>query len=83
MDTAIKLGAQVKDKVTGFQGVATGLVTYISGCIQVLVQPPVDEKGAAREAQWFDEQRLEQVGTTVIELDNGKTPGFDRQAPRR
>jgi hypothetical protein len=79
----IKFGRKYKDKVTGFAGVATGHAHYISGCAQVLLAPPVGSDGAMRESQWFDEQRLETIGGDEITLDNGKTPGCDRAAPKR
>jgi hypothetical protein len=77
------LGTTQRDKITSFQGVVVGFCQYISGCNQALLSPGVDEKGAHRESQWFDIQRLEQVGSNVIHLDNGATPGFDRAAPKR
>lgn len=77
------LGTTQRDKVTGFQGVAIAFCEYISGCNQVLLAPKADEKGDFKESHWFDMQRLEQVGTEAIVLDNGKTPGFDKQAPKR
>jgi hypothetical protein len=80
----VKLGYQYKDKITGFGGIATGHAQYISGCSQVLLAPPCAADGTMRESQWFDEQRLEaQSSTAVVALDNGATPGPDRQAPKR
>jgi hypothetical protein len=78
-----ELGRTYRDLITGFTGVATGHVRYISGCNQVLLQPPVDKEGKLREPQWFDEQRLEVKGTKAIVLDNSETPGFDAPAPKR
>lgn len=77
------LGTTQRDKITGFQGVVTGYCEYISGCNQALLIPKLDEKGAYQESHWFDVQRLERVGTDMLTLDNGKTPGFDRAAPKR
>ena len=79
----IELGMTARDTITGFEGVVTGRVEYISGCNQLLLVPKVDEKGAARDAQWFDEQRCARVGTDRIVLDNGTTPGADMAAPVR
>jgi len=77
------LGKRYRDVITGFTGVATGHVTYISGCNQVLLAPAVAPDGALRDAQWFDEQRLQPVEGEAIVLDNGRTPGCDRAAPVR
>lgn len=77
------LGTRVRDMITGFSGVVTGFVEYISGCNQALVIPPVDEKGAMQEGQWFDIQRLERLGDSLIVLDNGQAAGPDMPAPKR
>jgi hypothetical protein len=79
----IDLGRKYKDTITGFEGVATGLASYISGCSQVLLAPPVTPDGAMRDAQWFDEQRLVAQGEDVIILNNAATPGCDKSAPKR
>lgn len=80
----IELGKTYKDRITGFVGVATGFVKYISGCNQALLAPRCGEDGALRDSQWFDQQRLEAVpNMPVVALDNGATPGADRAAPRR
>jgi hypothetical protein len=76
-------GLTMRDKITGFTGTATGYVQYITGCNQYLLAPKVGEDGDLKSPQWFDEQRLEVVGETRIELDNGGTPGADRPAPIR
>jgi hypothetical protein len=55
----IKLGSKVRDEITGFSGIITGFVTYLSGCDQALVVRKVTADGAFKDAQWFDEQRLE------------------------
>lgn len=81
----IKLGQTVSDVITGFKGVATGYVTYITGCNQVLVAPRMKEDGKAPESHWYDEDRLEVLeakpivlpGTMVAEA----SPGPDMPAP--
>lgn len=80
----MQLGITVIDKITGFRGVVTGFVQYITGCNQCLVVPPLGADGGVRDATWFDVQRLD-VDTAVpaIMLDNGATPGCDRPAPIR
>lgn len=79
----ITLGKTYRDKITGFRGVATGYVQYISGCNQVLIQPSVKD-GALVDSHWFDVQRLEvDDSAPIVVLDNGSTPGCDRAAPKR
>lgn len=79
----IVLGGQYKDIITNFTGVATGFTEYISGCNQVLLVPPVKDDGSYVDGMWFDVQRLERVEGTIVSLDNSKTPGFDKPAPKR
>lgn len=80
----IQLGSTAKDVITGFVGIVTGRAEYISGCSQALLIPQVDSAGKYSEGQWFDEQRLvvnERV--PVVVLNNGDTPGSDKEAPKR
>lgn len=75
------LGRTGTDRISGFQGVATGYVQYLTGCHQfLLVGKSADGKEAA--VQWFDEQRLTFKGNAIV-LDNGDHPGCDAAAPIR
>lgn len=77
------IGRTVKDKITGFQGVVTGRVEYLTGCNQLLVSPSTDKSGALRDPAWFDEQRCEVTKAKKVVVDNGTSPGFDKAAPIR
>lgn len=77
------LGTTQQDRITGFIGVATGYVQYISGCNQVLLVPKITADGKLPESHWYDVQRLEQVGTDQIVLNNAASPGFDKEPPKR
>ena len=79
---AIILGAPYVDKITKFEGVATGRCVYLSGCTQVLLSPTIDKDGKLRDGVWFDEQRLERQDGPVVALDNSQTPGCDIPAPK-
>lgn len=57
----IELGQEVKDKVTGFKGIASGRCVYLSGCAHVSIQPKVGKDGKLPEAKWFDEPMIELV----------------------
>lgn len=78
----IKLGAEYKDKITGFTGIATGYVKYITGCNQALLVLKY-KKGDGDTSRWYDEQRLVQIGRKVIEVDNSVSVGFDMEPPKR
>lgn len=78
----IEVGSFVEDLITGFKGVVTGRVEYITGCNQVLVQPSASG-GAYAEPQWIDEQRIIVDGDKrPLTLNNGANPGFGKQAPK-
>lgn len=78
----VRLGATYEDKITGFTGVCTGFVVYITGCNQALIQPKAKDN-TKTESAWIDEQRLTETDAAVITLDNGKTPGFGETPPIR
>lgn len=57
MNYKFKFGDEVKDKITGFTGIVTGAASYMTGCNQILVQPPLSG-GKWAEALWLDDGRL-------------------------
>ena len=56
---AVKLGTEVKDSITGLEGVAIGRSEYLYGCVNILVQPKGLKDGKPIEPVWIDEQRLD------------------------
>jgi len=60
------LGYKVKDKITGFSGVATSVTFDLYGCIQVLINPGLDTDGKFKESNWFDENRIELKSTKRV-----------------
>lgn len=80
----IELGQEVQDKITGFRGIVTGRVDYLTGCRQLLIAPPLKSDGRMAESVWLDEQRCEPVpGGRHVVIDNGQTPGCDIAPPVR
>lgn len=79
----VLLGQAVKDIITGFSGVVTGRVEYLTGCNQVLVAPKVGKEGGWVDACWLDEQRVKVLNKKRVTLDNRTSPGFDKAAPKR
>lgn len=63
----IPLGTVVRDKVTGFIGIAENRATFLYGCDRYSVQPKVDKDGKIPENQMIDEPQLELVeGEKVV-----------------
>jgi hypothetical protein len=78
------LGRYGEDRITGFRGRITGVVTYLSGCVQVLLAPKVGEDNKLPDGHFFDIQRIKVDDTVVrMTLDNAATPGFDKLPPSR
>ena len=61
----VQLGNKVRDKVTGFTGIAIGRTDYLFGCRQYGVAPAVGDDGKLNNVCWFDVGRLEVVDTGV------------------
>ena len=62
----LKLGLEVKDKVTGFMGIVTARASYLTGCDKYGVTPIVDSDGRIHNPEWFDEGRLKIIGNGVV-----------------
>ena len=72
------LGLRVRDRVTGVTGVVTSVSFDLYGCVQCIVDAPVDEKGE-RKAHWYDYKRLEVLDSTpVMQLPVWEEPGSER-----
>ncbi len=56
-DSRDLLGHTVVDAVTGFRGVVTGVIFYLTGSDQALVVAPA-EAGKPGESTWIDTPRL-------------------------
>lgn len=88
---AIELGQKAKDCVTGFSGIVTARVEYLTGCTQYGVSPGLDKDGKVMDTQYFDENRLTALSVgNLVEMRNGtavNSPpggkgGPNRDAPR-
>ena len=65
----VKLGDEVKDKVSGFQGVIASEHKYLNGCTRFGIQPPVDKDGKLPKMESFDEPQLELVKKEVAKAE--------------
>lgn len=82
--TKIELGDLVKDRVTGFKGVAIGVTTWLYGCARIVVQPVgLTKEGRTYETQSFDEPQLEVVKKAKAkDTPENHTTGGPRMEPR-
>lgn len=56
------LGKKVRDKISGYEGIAIGRTEFLNGCIRVGIQPKLDKNGALLDTVWFDEVQIEVLG---------------------
>ncbi len=60
MKTEIKLGYIVRDKISGFKGVAVCLAEWLNGCERVTIQPQkLKGDGSLNENYTFDVDQVE------------------------
>lgn len=77
-----KLGDKVKDKVSGFTGTVVETVSYLNGCVNMVVTA-VNPKGKETEAPTavcFNATRLEVITEKVVEPKKSGTGGPSRSA---
>jgi heat shock protein HspQ len=69
MDDEIKLGDQVKDRITGFEGVVTAMARYMNNTPRAAVKSRELREGRPQSAEWFDLCNLELVTAGVIPVE--------------
>jgi hypothetical protein len=62
----IKLGDKVRDKVSGFTGIAISRHTYLEGCTRISIQPEIDKDGKLPAINTFDEPLVEIIESQKI-----------------
>lgn len=72
----VECGDLVRDNVTGFEGIATGVHLWITGCTSVTVQPREMQEGKVLDGKAFDSPRLTilQKAACVIESTAPDSP---------
>lgn len=75
----IELGNKVRDRVTGFEGIATAKILFLNGCVQFCVKPSLSKaqinKGEYTEGQYVDVGQLVFVSKGLVELSGEKDDG--------
>jgi hypothetical protein len=65
-EKVVELGDRVKEKITGFIGIVTGISHWLTGCSTCGVQSKGTNDGKPISPQWFDIGRLEVIDKNVI-----------------
>jgi len=79
---SIVLGNKVKDRVTGFTGIAVARYSYINGCDRICVQPATGKNGELPDSVTFDEPDLEVIGKGLAKENKKDTGGPSRYEPQ-
>lgn len=65
----VELGSLVRDKITGFEGIAMARAEYLTGCVHIGIQPcRLTNDGGLPDWQWLDESRLVVLQENVVQL---------------
>ena len=59
------LGKKGRDKVTGFEGIITGKVSYLFGREMYVLDPSSVTGRRLPESEWFDKDRIEIIGDGI------------------
>lgn len=80
----IELGEKVKDRITGFEGIAISRVEYLNGCVQYCVKPfkYSTREGKMLEGEYIDEGQLVNIGNgEVMDVGQRKRGGVMPDTP--
>lgn len=65
----IQLGDLVRDRITGFEGVAVCEARWLNGCVRFTVQPrTLTKEGTVKTSEGFDVEQLEKIEHQVVEV---------------
>jgi hypothetical protein len=64
-----ELGKRAKCKITGFSGIITARVEFLTGCDRYCIQPTELKDFVVIESQYFDEGQIEIVGEGLTTED--------------
>ena len=71
----IQMGDEVKDTLSGYQGIAAGFMRYLTGCDQILINPVgVDKEGKLRESHYFDVERVVVIEEQKVKEEDYRVP---------
>lgn len=71
-----ELGKKGQDKITGFSGIITARVQFLTGCNRYCIQPTELKDGKPIDAIYFDEDQIEIISAGIkAESVRGKDRG--------
>lgn len=72
-----ELGNKIKDLVSGVEGITTGRIEYLNGCVQYNITPPADKDGKAINSFYYDQNQLELVSVGIAKKVVTANPAGD------
>lgn len=76
------LGKPCEDRITGFKGIITGYVNYLTGCDQYLIIPKAKKGGSYPDGVWLDTNRIDvETDAKPVGLNDDKPKGPDAPPP--
>ena len=60
------LGKEVRDKVTGLEGIVTSVCFDLYGCVQTVIQPVSTNDSKIPDSRWFDVTRLKVLSHELV-----------------
>jgi len=79
----VELGDSVRDSVSGFTGIVTGMTEFLHGCFRCGVTPQKLHDNKPIPAEWFDEPQLVVVKAKVIKVGKRDDGGPMSSVPTR
>lgn len=62
----LTLGVEARDKITGFTGIVTSKIDYLTRCTQWALTPKAREDDSKlQDSHWFDTERMEVIGVGI------------------
>lgn len=72
----IKIGQQVIDTLSGFEGIVFGVTEWLHGCRHIGIKPiELNKDGEPQKIQWIDEPQVVVVQKTKALKPSGATGG--------
>jgi hypothetical protein len=68
------LGRQIKDKISGQEGICDALTFDLFGCIQIAIAPPVDKDGKFVDGRMLDVHRIQVVDADTRVMPHASFP---------
>jgi hypothetical protein len=81
MNAGIKLGDEVRDKITRFEGTVVAITEWMFGYVRVGVQGREFKDGRPQEPYWIDADGVEKVEPTP--MYSGPIPQTDKKEKKK